>query len=462
MKPNPISIQRRLAWRLLAIFLVMLGVAFAGFLYRATSAVDLMKDRTLQAQASTIAEHVSVGSGGTVRVALPKNLERQYADSEGGYFFAVYGSRDRIVATSSPDTAELLGPFVPSGTASRFFRIETRTRPYFGYITSARGLRIVVAQAAVHNDVLMDSIMNEFLGAVMWWVVPIALIAVWIGVITIRTSLAPLKALSESAATIGPATTSRRLAEDRVPVEVLPLVRAVNVALDRLEQGFEAQRRFTADAAHQLRTPLALLQARIDSMAGDVPMLHELRRDVDRLHRIIAQLLRIARLDSVEPDLSAELELNRLTADTLAELAPLALGQGIEIGLEREEADVRIVGNRELLSEAVANLVENAIAHAPRGSSIAVRVTARGTIEVLDRGPGVKDVHRAAIFERFWRAPGSANAGAGLGLAIVADIARIHGGDVAVEERPGGGAAFTLRLPVLARDLPDENGTPDE
>jgi signal transduction histidine kinase len=450
--PAAISLQRRLAWRLFAVLVAALTLAFVGFLYRTAVAVDGLDDASLQAQAEAISNRLSMSAGGEVRVNLPAITREAYMRPDHAYFFAVYGPGERVMATSSETLARELGPYIPAGTAARFFRVETSPLAYYGYITGASGLRIVVAQSEVHRDVLADSMLDEFTAAIVWWVIPVILVAVWIGVITIRAGLAPLAAVSSSASEIGPGNLSGRLGEDRVPVEILPLVGAINGALDRVEKGYQAQRRFAADAAHQLRTPLALLQARLDGAGSGTIPAEAIRRDVSRLNRVVGQLLQVARVDAAHLDLTAEVNLTEVAARVVSELAPLAVREHRSLALESEAEVVGVRGDRDLIAEALANLVENALAHTPRGTAVTVRIRRDAALEVLDKGPGVAEAHRSAVFERFWRGPDRRHAGAGLGLAIVADIARLHGGCVAVSDRPGGGAAFVLELPPVAAE----------
>jgi signal transduction histidine kinase len=218
----------------------------------------------------------------------------------------------------------------------------------------------------------------------------------------------------------------------------------VNSALDRLARGLDIQRRFTADAAHELRTPLAVLTARIDALpAGDI---EAMRRDVDRMNRLVEQLLKMARLESLPLDVAQLVDLNSVVVEAISLLAPLAIRQNKELVRAETGRPVMVHGNRAALVTALVNLIENALAHAPAGSAIEVELSADGRILVLDRGPGVPESERDAIFRRFHRGRTRGTSGAGLGLAIVAEIAAAHGGSVSAASRPGGGAAFCLQI----------------
>ena len=286
----------------------------------------------------------------------------------------------------------------------------------------------------------------------IWLLLASGAVVVASGVLTLRIALRPLNRLSAAAALVGPEHPGVRLPDAGLPGELEPLVGAINTGLARLERAIETQRRFGADAAHALRTPLAVLTARIDLLADDENKT-ALLADVDRMSRMVDQMLRLARLEGMPLERPGPVDLRVVAVDAVSALAPLAVARGIELSLESEGSAVVTRGNRDALLLAAQNLIENALAHAPRGSRVEVETAPPATLRVLDRGPGVAEAERTEIFTRFRRGGtrartpgGSGSGGAGLGLAIVAEIAALHDGTARADARPGGGAVFSLEL----------------
>ena len=311
-------------------------------------------------------------------------------------------------------------------------------------------LILQVSEDLGHRDVLIDDIVAEFFGRVGWITAPILLLLLVIDVVIFRRALRPIIAASALAERIGPACTELRLPEEGMPREVVPLVHAVNQALDRLEEGFRGQREFTADAAHELRTPLAILRTQID-MIADRELAKSLRDDIESMSRLVNQLLDIAELETFVIREDEIADLTAIATEVAAYIAPLALSHHKTVAVTGADHPVPVRGNVDTLGRAVRNLVENALAHTPPGTTVEISVGAAGEVRVMDRGPGVPSAEREQIFQRFWRRDRRRAGSAGLGLAIVKRIAEMHGATVSVADRPGGGAVFMIRFPGVIK-----------
>ena len=270
----------------------------------------------------------------------------------------------------------------------------------------------------------------------------------------LRRGLEPLEALREAVLARSPSDLSP-LPAGRAPDEVLPLVDTVNRQLARVATSVESQRRFIADAAHQMKTPLAGLkmQAELAKRAGDGKDLRErlgqLEAGADRAHHLVQPLLSLARADesAVAGKDSARVDLADAARVACEYLAPHAVEGGIDFGFEAMGEPAIVSGDALLVRELVTNLAENALKYTPRGGRVTVRV--RGgeepVLEVEDTGPGIAEADRERIFERFYRVPGSGATGAGLGLSIVKAVADRHGARLAVDAGEGGaGCRFSV------------------
>lgn len=289
-----------------------------------------------------------------------------------------------------------------------------------------------------------DVFVEEFMKEAAWSFPFFAAVVLATVVVTVRSSLEPLKRASDRARRIDPTSPGVRI-DEGVPTELLPLVLAINDALERLERGFETQRRFTGDAAHEMRTPLAVLTSGLEALP-ESDEVRRLRQDVMRMTRLVEQLLRIARLDALPLDTHRPVDLGRIVAEVVQQLAPWAVGLGCTVAFEPSPDPVIVRGDADALASAVRNLVENGVHHTAGGTEVTVSVSAPAQVRVRDHGFGIPEGDRAKVFSRFWRAPGQKRTGAGLGLAIVEHVARAHRGSIEIEEAPQPGAVFVLTL----------------
>lgn len=236
-----------------------------------------------------------------------------------------------------------------------------------------------------------------------------------------------LRPLAVEAASILPQDPARRIDEKRAPRELLPLVRGFNAALDRLASELGRRKRFIADAAHELRTPLAVVALRVEALE-DENARQELRRGLGRLVHLVSQMLDVERL-SLSGRERSRVDLAAIARDVVADLAPTAIRSGYDLSLEAPDSPVTVTGDAHAISRAITNLVGNSVAHGGGAGQISVVVGADRTIDVTDEGPGVPEALQPRLFEPFSRGTSDAE-GCGLGLHLTREIMRAHGGEV--------------------------------
>jgi two-component system sensor histidine kinase TctE len=252
------------------------------------------------------------------------------------------------------------------------------------------------------------------------------------------------------------------LPEQQAPQEVRPLIHAMNQLLERLSLTLAAQQRFIADAAHQLRTPIAGLKTQTELALRQTPpgeaqaTLRQLRSAAEQTTRLVNQLLSLAR---AEPPIgraqaSAIIDLRQLAREATTEWVPRAIERNVDLGFDADSQVAEVEGDPFLLREMLNNLLDNAVRYTQSGGQVTVRI-ARSSggpmVSIEDNGPGIPDSERARVFERFYRVLGSGAEGCGLGLAIVREIAQNHGAEVSLTTGADGtGTIATIVFPLIA------------
>ncbi len=285
------------------------------------------------------------------------------------------------------------------------------------------------------------------------------LISLLIGWLVAGRVLRPLDRITAAARRIQATNLSDRIALAGPKDELKTLADTFDQMLERLETSFTAQRQFVADASHELRNPLAVIQTNADVALWDdgtpAPVkqrLEAVRRASERMRRLVDDLLALARLE-LATDQRHEVDLGAVVNEVSDELAPLAEAYGISVE-HGSEPGLIVVADRDAIKRALANLLDNAFRYSPRGTPVhvvAARENGWAVLAVADSGPGLTPEEQEQVFERFWRSDSARSresGGAGLGLAIVRRIAESHGGAVGVSSAPGSGSTFELRLPA--------------
>ena len=286
---------------------------------------------------------------------------------------------------------------------------------------------------------------------------PILVLIIWFAV---GHALQPVKRLTQLVK-VRKVTALDPLPDAHLPVEVQPLVGALNDLLGRLGAALERERGFLADAAHELRTPLTALHlqmgtlARAANEAERADAMEKLSAGVQRAIRLVEQLLSLARQEPRADVIRKRVRFDDLAREVVAEMVPLADARKIDLGISASEP-VEVIGDPDALRTLVRNLVDNAVRYTPIGGTVDLTVlesveggSKHGTVlRVVDTGPGIPPDERLRVFDRFYRPPGTSPPGSGLGMAIVKSIADVHGAGVTLESGPHGvGLAVTVSFP---------------
>jgi len=263
--------------------------------------------------------------------------------------------------------------------------------------------------------------------------------------LSVRSGLKPVRTLSREAEKIEPGEGHARLSEENVPIELLPLVRAVNGGLERLDAGLASQQRFSAIVAHELRTPLTALLMQLEQEPWTNGAVRA-REQLQRLSRLVDQLLTISELTTKRVKVDATVDVPAIARAAVAQSVPLALDAGVIVELDESEAPMRFKGNAAAISAALRNLIDNAVRHSRPGDHVVARLLPTASaIEICDQGPGIDKAQRDRIFEPFWKNPSSK--GRGLGLAIAKQMADLHGARISVRSNKPRGSIFRIDFP---------------
>lgn len=328
-------------------------------------------------------------------------------------------------------------------------------RVFSGWDAKHRYLVQVAERNSARREIAQDIATNLLVP--LLFALPVLGLFAWL---SIARGLRPLRALGRQVEQRKPENLGALSADD-APAEVAPLVRSLNALFERVGRLIESERRFTADAAHELRTPLAAVktQAQVARGAADDGerrrALDNVIAGCDRATRLVEQLLTLARLEPGLPIGQAEsCDLRALAQQAIAELAPAALSRKAEIELA-EGGPARTEGHPDLLSVLLRNLLDNAVRYCPAGGTVRVEVASAGdaaSISVTDSGPGIPPEERVKVGQRFYRILGTGESGSGLGLSIVNRIAEIHRATLTLGEGPNGkGLRVTVAFPALNR-----------
>ena len=440
-----------LRWLLPAMLVLLLAGAVTAYWVALRSATKAY-DRALFDTALAIVEQLAIRDG---KPALPLTAQARdvlLVDKFDQVFFAVRGPNGELLDGEAglpmppprlPKEVWSEGRYYFDGRLNdKPVRVAALRTERAGQTFTVLAGETLVKRNALVREILLGMLLPEML------LIVVSLAVVWFGV---RSALNPLASLREELA--GRSQADLRPVTTDVPEEIQPVVQEINELLTRLGHSLDTQRHFVSDAAHQLRTPIAALQAQVEAtLAESDPLMRQQLQGIlaaaHRLSHLVEQMLMLARAQPSLARTQPAVALEEVAQAAAEDWLPVAIGSGVDLGFEL--APSAVSGNSLLLQEVFSNLIDNALRHTPRGGSVTVRCGAGDAgawLAVEDSGAGIPEADREKVFERFYQSPGGSSRGSGLGLAIVREIARQHGGQASIDRSPElGGTRVTVRF----------------
>ncbi len=440
MRPAPATLRARLL-RVLLILVALALFVQALISYRLT--LD-QSDDIFDHQLQQVGELLARGGSAASLAGMGTNSNSLEALDELDISVQVYDEVGRLRYASNPE----IGPTYPSGSGFSDAQVDGKRLRVFA--TQSQGNRILVLQEI---DARREVARELALGT-LWPMLIFGFIVIVAVAVLTTWALRPLSRLQRELSSRS-ADSLQPLSITGLPGEVAPLVAETNRLMDRMAQAYARQRAFVADAAHELRTPLAALQLQnelVRRAASDEERDNALARQQEglmRAQRLVEQLLSLARQEGdVQP--LRPIDLVEVAAESVRLSLPVATKKGLRLTLGGDH-EAQLLGQRPLIASLVENLLQNAIHHTPPGGTIEVSVAAHGStlrLSVFDSGPGIPPSERERVLDRFYRVPGAAGFGSGLGLAIANAAVMSHGGRLILGEASLGGLSVVAEFPI--------------
>ena len=437
-----------LMWLMLFLFIILSVSAVVSY-FRAYQFANLAYDRAILRVALALADQADVVNS-KIKVDLPQVAEDLLEYDKDDYVSYRISAPSGEIVVGDPD---LTPPKL---------KVPSSDHVYYDDIMNGEKVRVVAYALPIINSKLKGDLLiqvaetrekrefmvREIIGEMLIPQILIMLITALVIYFSVNHSLAPLSRIKNALANRSPNDLSPLLT-DNTPQEITPLVDEINALMHRVEEGFDFQKAFIADASHQLRTPLAGLQNQAElALREDVSnstrhSLQNIAASTQHLSHLVHQLLTLARIEpSTKSNFTFErVDLLNLAREVTAEWVPQAINKGIDLGFKADNNAVMISGNAFMLKEMLANLIDNALCYTPSDGQVTVSVIVKGNhaiLHVLDSGIGIAPEKREQVFKRFYRIQDSSyevsGEGCGLGLAIVKEITNAHGAEITISD----------------------------
>ena len=456
------SLRARLRWLIVTMLvLVLLPLALYSF-RRTTAEMEELSDGRLAQAAHTISSLIQragvramIGDETLLVPVQKKSTLRdlgQARTDESEVGFQVFNSQGQLLLGTAnlstlPSSAMDRSEFLDLKKGHHIWRV-------FTFVDKTNDMVIRVADRYDTREEIVHALWLDHGLPFLLGLPVLALLVGW----AVKRGLQPLTGLASALASREPGN-REPITLDHSPLELQPVLAALNEQLERQENALERERRFSADVAHELRTPAASITLNLESAMAttDLAEIYDsiagAQNSVRALSRRIEQLLALAKLEAnVAANQPATIDLLEIAGDVIAELSPAIAGSGVELGLPRRQAPVLIQGYDAALAALLRNLLENALRHVPRGGQIQLAIEQNAhetTLEVIDDGPGIPLERRSAVFTRFHREASSRGDGYGLGLSIVQRVAWLHRASIELLDSPfGKGLRVRVAIPA--------------
>lgn len=406
------------------------------------------KGNSYIASAQIISDALRVNKDGNIYLSESADLKKLRAENNDFWFVIKTQNKKSLTEGHPPATISSVLPALDAISYADLGQDADKSAPPLGTVQwqkSQVGLIKIATNAKFKVSVL--DILNTaqaMLIMLIYLVFVVTLASFVVIPFVIRHSFKELDKVTEETKDIDINHTGKRLKTDKVPLEVIPLVNAVNATLNRLDKGYEVHKRFLTDAAHELRTPISILTTRLSALPSG-KLKNRLLEDSARLTVLADQLLDLQRFNQEKITLYP-VELVGLAEQIISDLAPLIFNAGYELTFENEAEQVFVNADQMSIERALTNLIQNAVNYGGRQGTISVYVSKNKWIDVSDEGKGIPLSEVENIFEPFHRLAQDGR-GVGLGLDLVKKIMHMHGGNVEVVEKRGKGACFRLSFP---------------
>lgn len=432
------SLVRQISVRLIAAAVLVSLIEIVGVLFIYSRNPPKLAEELVNTHTTRIAEALAANN--------PQQRLDELAPPYGAddWTFAIHDSDRNLTFERPPKVAGNFSP-LPVPVDFNWTRREREDTPELVYGTRHLndGHWVTMAVTGERLSLFGPVFLREAYTHVIVPVAPVTILVLVLNVYIVRRMLAPLSAAAAEVDALDPSRMETRLTTPATPREVRALVLAMNRALDRLEQAMHTLESFTADAAHEMRTPLSILKLRVDALEPG-PARDALRDDVAAMTRLVNQMLDLAQADTLDSQVNRSVDLGALARDVVERMLPVAVARGCDIEL-KDQGGGTVKGHAEALARVLTNLIDNAIAYSPRDRAIDVIVGSGPRLVVRDRGPGFSPGATEMLFRRFWRGASQGRKGAGLGLAIAQSILSRHGATITADNASDGGAIFTIQ-----------------